>query len=76
LVETKGDRKMKKTVEINDTLQEHVDSAIEQVEEKLKEYLEENPDTDEVPDISNDLDYYGSIHEIIDREVPIYTQES
>lgn len=66
---------MKRTYEIEDTLQEHVDSAIEQVKERLESYLQENPDTTETPDLGNDLDYSGSIHEIIDGCVPIYTSE-
>lgn len=66
---------VKKTVEIEDTLQECVDSAIEQTKELLLQYLEENPDTEETPDLYNDLDYSGSFHEIVDGSVPIYTQE-
>ena len=66
---------MKRTVEIDDTLQDCVDSAIEDVKSELENYLEQNPDTDETPCISNDLDYSGAIHEIIDGSVPIYTSE-
>lgn len=66
---------MKRTIEIDDTLQERVDSAIEDVKQELLNYLEANPDTDEVPYINNDLDYSGAIHEIIDGSVPIYTKE-
>ena len=65
----------KRTVEIEDSLSDNVDSAIEDVKQALLEYLEENPDTDETPDIGNDLDYSGRIHEIIDSSVPIYTSE-
>lgn len=66
---------MKRTIEIDDTLQEHVDGAIEEVKEELLNYLEENPDTNETPDISRDLNYSGRIHEIVDGSVPIYTKE-
>ena len=66
---------MKKTVEINDTLQERVDSAIADVEAELRSYLDQNPDTAETPDLGNDLDYSGAIHEIVDPSVPIYTSE-
>lgn len=66
---------MKRTIEIEDTLQERVDSAIEDVKQELLNYLEENPDTDELPCLNNDLDYSGAIHEIIDGSVPIYTKE-
>ena len=66
---------MKKQVEIEDTLDERVEDAISEVEDLLMEFLKENPDTEEVPDLWNDLDYSGSIHEIIDGSVPIYTSE-
>lgn len=65
----------KRMYEIDDTLQEHVDSACERVKEELLNYLDSNPDTDELPDLGNDLDYDGSIHEIVDGSVPIWTQE-
>jgi hypothetical protein len=66
---------MKRTIEINDTLQERVDSACEDVKQELLNYLKENPDTESLPCLSNDLDYSGAIHEIIDGSVPIYTHE-
>lgn len=66
---------MKRTVEIEDTLKERVESAIEDVKNELLAYLEQNPDTDETPCINNDLDYSGAIHEIVDGAVPIYTGE-
>lgn len=63
------------TIEINDTLEERVESAIDSVKTELLDYLEANPDQDELPCLNNDLDYSGSIHEIIDGSVPIYTKE-
>lgn len=66
---------MKRTVEIDDTLQECVDGAIEEVKTALLEYLDENKDTDQTPDLGNDLDYSGRVHEIIDGAVPVYTKE-
>lgn len=65
----------KRTVEIDDTLQDCVDEAIEGVEAELRSYLEQNPDTEETPDLGNDLDYSGAVHEIVDGAVPIYTAE-
>jgi hypothetical protein len=65
----------KRTIEIDDILQDCVDSAIESVKDELECYLKNNPDTDELPCISNDLDYSGAIHQIIDGSVPIYTSE-
>ncbi len=66
---------MKRQIEIEDTLQECVDNAIEEVEDCLLNYLNENPDTDTLPCLHNDLDYSGRVHEIIDSAVPIYTYE-
>ena len=65
----------KRTVEIDDTLDEIVESATDDVKQELLSFLEQNPDTDELPDLGNDLDYGGAIHEIIDSAVPIYTSE-
>jgi len=64
---------MKRTIEIDDVLQDCVDSAIDLVKDEMASYLERNPETDETPDLGNDLDYHGMIHEIIDGSVPIYT---
>ena len=65
---------MKRQIEINDTLQETVDGAIEEVRAYMLEWLDEN-EPDDVPCLSNDLDYSGRVHEIIDGSVPIYTHE-
>jgi hypothetical protein len=64
---------MKRTIEVDDTLQECVDGAIDAVKDEMLSYLDQN-DVDEVPDIS-DLDYSGAIHEIVDGAVPVYTSE-
>lgn len=64
-----------RTVLIDDTLQDCVDSAVDSVKDALLEYLASNSDTDKTPDIGNDLDYSGTIHEIIDGSVPVYTAE-
>jgi hypothetical protein len=64
---------MKRTIEIEDCLQDCVDRAIEMVEAELRSHLEQNPDTDKTPDLGNDLDYSGTIHEIIDGSVPTLT---
>lgn len=63
------------TIEINDTLEERVESAIDSVKQELLDFLEANPDQDELPCLNNHLDYSGAIHEIIDGSVPIYTHE-
>lgn len=70
---TRRNTKMKRNIEIDDTLEEDVQGAIDAVQDELERYLKENPDTDEVPDLNNDLDYSGAIHEIVDGSVPVYT---
>ena len=69
----------KRTVEIEDNLQEIIDSAKSDVADVLVEWLVQNHDHEQgepdVPCLSNDLDYSGSVHEIIDSSVPIYTGE-
>ena len=62
-------------VQIEDSLQERTNGAIEEVEAELRRYLGENPDCDGAPDLRNDLDYSGAIHEIVDGSVPVYTSE-
>ena len=68
---------MKKTIEIDDTLQERVDGAIEEVKEMLVDYLNDNPDSFEDEDadppcMNDDLE---RVHEIIDGSVPVYYHE-
>lgn len=65
---------MKRTIEIEDSLQDRVDSAIEDVKQELLSYLSDNK-PDSLPCLNNDLDYSGAIHEIVDGSVPIYTKE-
>jgi hypothetical protein len=64
----------KRTIEIEDTLQDRVDSAIEDVKDELLRYCDDN-EPDKLPDLGNDLDYSGTIHGIVDGSVPIYTKE-
>ena len=65
----------KQTIEINDCLPDRVECAIDEVKEALLNYLIDNPDTDELPCLNNDLDYNCTIHEIVDGSVPIYTHD-
>lgn len=64
---------MKRTIEVNDTLEERVESAISDVQTELENYLDAN-EPSKMPDWG-DLDYSGALHEIIDVAVPIYTHE-
>ena len=66
---------MKRTIEIDDTLDNIIESACDDVKAELIRFLESNPDTDKTPCLNNDLDYSGAVHEIIDGAVPIYTKE-
>lgn len=65
---------MKRQIEIEDSLPDRVESAIDDVKQELLNYLSENK-PDSLPDLGNDLDYSGTIHEIVDGSVPIYTKE-
>ncbi len=67
----------KRTIEIEDNLQEIIESGQEDLKNLCLEWLENNGDidTEEPPDLGNDLDYSGSFHEICDSAVPIYTKE-
>lgn len=62
-------------IEINDSLPELLEEAIEGTKQLLLDYLEENPDIEECPCLSNDIDYDGRFHELIDGIVPIYTSD-
>jgi hypothetical protein len=66
---------MKRIIEIEDSLDSRVDNAIDEVKKELESYLEQNPDTNKLPCLNNDLDYSGAIHEICDGACPIYTHE-
>ncbi len=66
--------RMKRQVEIDDTLQERVDSAIDELKALLLTYLNENQ-PDELPELGNHLDHDGSVHEIVDSACPLYTYE-
>lgn len=66
---------MKRTIEIDDTLESRIESAIEDVKAELENYLNNNPGIDSMPCINDDLDYDGAIHSIVDYSVPVYTHE-
>lgn len=61
---------MKRTVEINDTLDERVDSAKDDLRNEFAEFRKENPDMDPA-----DWEPHDRIHEIADGSTPIYTKE-
>jgi len=70
----KGDeQKMKRQVEIEDNLNEIIDGCKDDLKDLVINWLNDNPDSDEAPELFNDIDYNGSFHELIDGSVPIYT---
>jgi hypothetical protein len=64
----------KRTTEIDDVLPDCVASAIEQADDLLRDYIKDNS-PDKTPCMSNDLDYSGEVHEIVDGCVPIHTSD-
>ena len=64
----------KRTIEIEDTLDDILESVKSDIKDLAIEWIKDNK-ADEAPDLFNDLDYSGSVHEIIDGSVPIYTNE-
>ena len=65
---------MIRVLEIKDTLDDRVQSAIYDVKNELLRSLDSDQPS-HCPDLYNDLDYSGAIHEIVDSAVPIYTKE-
>jgi len=61
-------------IEINDTLKETVDQCISELKDAIVNYYVKNPDTSDLC-LSNDIDYNGTFHEIIDSNTPIYYSE-
>jgi hypothetical protein len=64
---------MTNTATITDTLPEIIDSAWDEIIDVLKRYFTDYP-TEDCPDWG-DLDFSGSLHEIIDSSVPIYNRQ-
>ena len=64
---------MPNTVELTDRLDDIIDSTWDDVVELLETYFVENGG--DLPCLHNDLDYSGSVAELIDSAVPIYTSE-
>jgi hypothetical protein len=62
-----------RTVELTDRLPEIIESAWQDVTDLLREYFVANGG--DLPCLHNDLDYSGSVSEIIDSAVPIYISE-
>jgi len=62
---------IKRTVEIEDDLQDIVDGAKEEVLDSIKEYLKENPECTDLDDWYQDSGA-DALHEIADSNTPIY----
>ena len=63
-----------RTIEIEDTLDDNVQCAIDEVSELLENAFKEDPEEESPPDLS-DLNYSGGVSEIVDSSVPMYTHE-
>jgi len=61
------------TVQLTDRLPDIIDTAWSDIVDLLRGYFVENGG--DLPCLHNDLDYSGSVSEIIDSAVPIYTSQ-
>ena len=59
------------TIEIEDQLPDMVSQCIDGIKEILENYVKEN-ESERLPDLNSDLDYSGSVHELIDGLIPVY----
>lgn len=64
---------MKRLIEIDDVLPDRLYCLIHDFKCLVSEYFSDNGD-EEKPEWS-DLDYSGSVHELVDLSVPIYTKQ-
>ena len=62
---------MKKTIEIDDTLQERVDYCKDELKEQFADYFTDNPGMVDFDDFYQE----DSVHEIADSNTPIYNHE-
>lgn len=65
---------MKRTVDIEDTLQDRISNATEAVADLLERYRKDNRDINDAPDLDR-LDRSGDVHQIVESSVPVYTRE-
>lgn len=65
---------MKRTIEIDDTLQENVESCQEQLLERLVEYVTDNTDVTDFDEFYQQC-AADAVHEIVDSTTPIYHHE-
>jgi len=63
---------MKRTVEIEDSMQELIDSCKEEILDCLKDELRDHL---EIPDLDDLFNQSGRVHEIVDSNTPIYNKE-
>lgn len=65
---------MKRTIEIEDNLDETVDGVKEEVKNDFSQYLKENPDISDFDEYYQ-AQGYDRVHEIVDSSTPIYNSE-
>jgi hypothetical protein len=64
---------MSTTVQLTDRLPELIDSAWQDITDLLRDYFVDNGG--DLPCMHNDLDYDGSVSQVIDCKVPIYRNQ-
>jgi len=63
---------MSYTLEIEDKSDDIVSDACDELKSAIREYLDDDPDTEHAPELYDDFNYSGRFDEIIDSSVPIY----
>jgi hypothetical protein len=68
---------MERMIKIDDTLEQRIAGAIEEVRDLLIAYVQEHgiEEGDDPPCLHSDLNYSGSVDEVIESATPIYTSE-
>ncbi len=64
----------KRTIEIDDTLEETINTVKEEVRQNFLDYLKDNPELDDFEDYCQDTGC-DAVHEIADSNTPIYYSE-
>lgn len=72
-----GEHMTTRTVEIDDDLDERIENVIDEVKYKLVDEAEGEPDAYSSFDdfLQRGLEYDGTLHELVDSAVPIYTSD-
>ena len=63
-----------RTIQVSDVLEESVTDAITDLKDAIVNYVNDNQDIDDL-DLSNDINYNGTLDEIVDSATPIYCSD-